>query len=89
IAHELCHIIEERKLGTRRSLADKLAYKISTRYKTLDERNTDIQVVLRGYGAELLEFMTFAEQKGFDFYEEDGLAVRELKVLLKEVSQND
>lgn len=83
MAHELAHILIDLKIGKRKSLNDKLAYRISKRYKTLDERNTDLEVILRGFGSELCEFLIYCEKEGYDHYKEDGLSLRELKILLK------
>jgi hypothetical protein len=82
IVHELAHILTDIKIGKNQSIKDRLAYKISTRYKTLDERNTDLEVILRGYGKELFEFLIYSEKTGYDHYKEDGLSIRELKILL-------
>lgn len=83
IAHELCHILEDIKLGKEKSLRSRIAYKISRRYKTLDERNTDLQVIIRGYGKELLEFMKFSIENGYDYYKEDGLSAMEIEAIIK------
>jgi hypothetical protein len=60
-----------------------LAYRISKRYKTLDERNTDLEVILRGFGKDLLVFLEFSEKEGYPHYKEDGLSIRELKILIQ------
>ena len=48
----------------------------------MDERNIDLQVILRGYGPQLLSFLRYSEEKGFPHYKEDGLSIRELSLLL-------
>ncbi len=83
LAHELSHILTDMFLEKKLRLRDKLAYRISKRYKTLDERNTDLQVILRGFANELLSFLEYAENKGFPHYQEDGLSIREVDVLLE------
>lgn len=83
LVHKLCHILTDTQLGKRKSMADRLAYKISKRYKTLDERNTDLQVIIRGYGKQLLSFMEYSAKEGYDFYQEDGLSILEIKNILK------
>lgn len=84
IAHELSHMVDALKLGKKLARKDKIAYKISKRYRTLDERNTDLQVIIRGYGAELLEFMHYSQKNGFQYYEEDGLSIREIQAILNQ-----
>ncbi len=81
LAHELSHILTDKFLDGKLQLRDRLAYRISKRYKTLDERNTDLQVILRGFAYELLIFLEYTENKGFPHYKEDGLSIREVKVL--------
>jgi hypothetical protein len=72
------------KRSSRRVVSrDILAYRMSKRYKTLDERNTDLEVLLRGYGEDLLAFLEYSEKEGYPHYKEDGLSIRELKILLK------
>lgn len=81
LAHELCHILTSIELSRGKSITDIILYRISIRYKTLDERNTDLQAIIRGYGKELLEFMNHSEKEGYDYYKEDGLSVMEIKAL--------
>ena len=81
-AHELAHILTDKRQSQVLKLIDSLAYKISKRYKTLDERNTDLQVIIRGYGPQLLAFLEYSEEKGFPHYKEDGLSIREVKAIL-------
>jgi len=81
-AHEFSHIISDKSLVKKLISRDKLAYNISPRYKTLDERNTDIEVLLRGFGNELLSFLEYSEKNEYPHYKEDGLSIREVKTLL-------
>ena len=81
-AHELSHILIDKEQGRTLTLKDRLAYKISKRYKTLDERNTDLNVIIRKYGNQLLAFLKYSEKKGFPHYKEDGLSIREVKSVL-------
>ena len=85
-AHELSHILTDKEQGKALSLRDGLAYRISKRYKTLDERNTDLQVIIRGYGPQLLAFLEYSEKEGFPHYKEDGLSTREVKSILSLMS---
>ena len=84
IAHECAHIVVDMSKGRKALSGDALAYRISSRYKTLDERNTDLEVILRGFGQELLHFLRYSEQLGLDHYREDGLSIREIEILLGE-----
>lgn len=83
VAHDLAHCVVAKYLSFKESLGDKIAYRISPRYKVLDERNTDLMVLIRGYGRQLLAFMKYSEEKGFPYYREDGLSVQELTILLE------
>lgn len=82
VAHELAHIVAQKQMGRRLSIRDKIAYRVSKRYKTLDERNTDLDVILRGYASELFDFLNFAKESGLDHWKEDGLSIREVERLL-------
>lgn len=82
IAHELAHIVRELHFSQNTKFWDKLLYRYFRNYRTLDERNTDLEAVLRGFAPELLAFMEESEKHDLDFYEEDGLSIRELKTLL-------
>ena len=81
-AHEFSHMLVDKSLTKRWTSMDSLAYIISKRYKTLDERNTDLEVILRGFGKELLNFLEYSEKEGYPHYKEDGLSIREVKILL-------
>jgi len=83
IAHELSHIIRKPK-GVFNIWIEKLLYKMSSRYRELDERNTDLITILRGYGNELLKFLKYCEQD-YSRYEEDGLSQIEIKALLENI----
>jgi len=81
IAHELSHICKKPR-GAANVWLDKMLYKFSWQYRMMDERDTDLHVILRGYGKELLKFMQYSERL-YSRYEEDGLSQIELKVLLE------
>jgi hypothetical protein len=83
IAHELSHILTDKNLKGRSVSMDGFAYRLSKRYKTLDERNTDLEVILRGFGKDLLAFLEYSEKEGYPYYKEDGLSIREVKILLE------
>jgi len=82
LAHELSHILTDKKEDKNLTLREKLAYKFSATYRTLDERNTDLLVIIRGYGNQLLAFLKYAQENGFPHYKEDGLSIREIETLL-------
>ena len=82
-AHEFSHILLEKTAHERVISRDILAYRLSKRYKTLDERNTDLEVILRGFGKDLLVFLEFSEKEGYPHYKEDGLSIREVKILIE------
>jgi hypothetical protein len=81
IAHECGHIVTDQSMGRRLFSGDVFAYRLSKRYKTLDERNTDLEIILRGFGKELLRFLKHSQELRLDHYREDGLAIRELEML--------
>ena len=82
LAHEFSHILTDKSSGKRLMSRDRFAYGISSRYKTLDERNTDLEVILRGFGKELLNFLEYSETNGYPYYKDDGLSIREVKKIL-------
>ena len=81
IAHECAHIIFEKTKANKALSIDMFAYRVSSRYRILDERNTDLEVILRGFGNELLLFLQHSVQLGLDHYREDGLSIREIEIL--------
>jgi len=82
-AHELSHMLVDKNCKNHTISRDRFAYKISKRYKTLDERNTDLEVILRGFGKDLLVFLEYSEKEGYPHYKEDGLSIREVKILIE------
>ena len=87
LAHELSHAVLDYKTRVRFTLLERLydwvAYAISERYRTLDERNTDLEIIKRGYGKQLLALLEYSENVlGIDYSPEKGLSPREVKVLL-------
>ncbi|MBI4170961.1 MAG: hypothetical protein HY514_04650 [Candidatus Aenigmarchaeota archaeon] len=82
LAHELCHIATEKFLGKKQRKQDVKLNKKSKRYRTLDERDTDLRVILRGYGRQLLALLQYAERKGDTYHKDDGLSAREVEKLL-------
>lgn len=82
MAHELAHIADSASLSRFGNFEDGLLHRVSSRYRILDERNVDLQAILRGFGPALLEFLEYAKRAGFPRYEDDGLSIKEVRVLL-------
>jgi hypothetical protein len=82
IAHECGHIVFEKSKVNKTFSIDMFAYRLSSRYRILDERNTDLEVILRGFGNELLLFLQHSVHLGLDHYREDGLSIREIEILI-------
>ncbi|HEY7337087.1 MAG TPA: hypothetical protein VH639_19495 [Bryobacteraceae bacterium] len=78
IAHELCHIDSDLKLGRYpRELAwDR--YSESYWYRMREERATEWRVIELGYGKHLLEFIRFARRLGYTFARQHGLFYAEI-----------
>ena len=81
-AHEFSHILTDIEAARSFRRRDRWARRISKRYKTLDERNTDLHAIIRGFGPQLLAFLEYSHEKGLDHYKEDGLSIREVKAIL-------
>jgi hypothetical protein len=82
IAHECAHIVFDKRRANRTFSLDLFAYRVSSQYRILDERNTDLEVILRGFGRELEQFLKHSVKLGLDHYREDGLSMREIEILL-------
>jgi hypothetical protein len=78
IAHELSHILRDSRLGPyQRKLAfDR--YARSASFRTRDERATELRQIERGYGPQLLAFLSYARTLGFRFTREHGLLRAEI-----------
>ncbi len=83
VAQRFAHIVWERKFSRLEEIADDLLYNNSKRYRTLDERNADFEVILRGFGSDLLEYLYHLKSRRIERAEEDGLSIGELRKLLK------
>lgn len=86
IAHELSHILIDRS-QKEKSILDRIAYSISPNYRVLDERNTDLLTIIRGFGPQLLSFLKYSEKEGYPHYKEDGLSIREMEQILSSSSK--
>ena len=78
IAHELCHIEAELKLGRyQRELAWN-RYSESYWYRMREERATEWRVIELGYGRHLLKLIHFAHRLGYRFARQHGLLYAEI-----------
>jgi hypothetical protein len=78
IAHELCHIDADMKMGRyQRELAWE-RYMRSRWYRMREEWSTDKRVIALGYGPQLLAFVCFAQRLGSRFTREYGLRYAEI-----------
>ena len=78
IAHELCHIDADLRLGIYpRELAWN-RYSASRWYRMRNERATEQQAIALGYGRHLLELIRFAHRLGYTFAREHGLFYAEI-----------
>jgi hypothetical protein len=78
IAHELCHIDADLRLGQyQRELAWQ-RYAASRWWRMREERATEVRVIELGYGPHLLAFVRFARRLGYSFTMEHGLLYPEI-----------
>ena len=77
LVHELCHIVRDRYTGW----FDDFLYNHYQPFRIMDERTTDLCVILRGYGPELLAFERYAVKDDPD-RKTDGLSLLELEILV-------
>ncbi|HEY7391066.1 MAG TPA: hypothetical protein VH640_21290 [Bryobacteraceae bacterium] len=78
IAHELCHIDADLKLGWYQRRLAWNRYSESYWYRMREERATEWRVVELGYGLQLLNFIRFAHRLGYTFAREHGLFYAEI-----------
>ena len=82
IAHDLVHILSDKEQDKSASTLDFYLYGNWERYRILDERNTDLGTIIRGYGEELLLLMKYTENNGHPYIKDDGLSIREIEIIL-------
>lgn len=85
IAHELAHIsrdVKKAKVSGGMSYEDHM-YRRSRIKRMRDERGTDIMVVRRGFGPELIEFLKYYGRKNGGGHPEGGLDTDEVKLIMK------
>ncbi len=84
LAHGLTHIEEDITFDPESALFDERMYNESEQYRVLSERNTDINIIIKGLGNELLAFLEWAEPRRTIPYESDmGLSSVELKMIIR------
>lgn len=83
MAHELCHFSRELSLTKEFSVYDGEMYEKYLKYRIEDERNTDKEVIKRGYGEHLLALAEYNQNiLKRPYVEESGLSIIEIKSLL-------
>ena len=83
IAHELAHIVHDSRLGRRQRELALARYARSAAYRMRDERSTDMRQIERGYGPELLAFLSFARTLRIRFTRAHGLVLSEISARLR------
>jgi len=87
IAHELSHIVVDSRLGPRQRDLAFQRYALSAAYRIRDERETDLRQIRRGYGRQLLAFLSYGKTLGFRFTREHGLLRAEIGSRLRMYAQ--
>jgi hypothetical protein len=87
IAGELGQIVAGRKKRLDSNWASHLVnlvgLKVSKRLRELERKNSDLEVVMRGYGRQLLALIKYVEDETeFRYDSENGLSRREVEALL-------
>ena len=84
LAHELVHISLDKGMNFIVRFFDGLLYQLCSWYETYDERKTDLLVIKRGYGEQLLAFSKFANEEYEEYTAEDGLTAEEIEKILRD-----
>ena len=79
-SHELSHVLKDRKLNKSAWRKYKRLYKTRL-YRELKEKDTDLDVIIRGHGEDLLSYKMFEVSTG---HEVTGLSVYETKKLIRQ-----
>ena len=79
IAHALARVVEEMSMSKKEEVLDRALYIISRKYRILEERNTDLSVITRGFGKELLDLDEYLEKRGYDFGSDSGISTYEMR----------
>lgn len=80
VSHEISHVINDESLNKSAQRKDKILYRFRL-YQELKERETDLDVILRGHGEDLLSYKMFEVSKGYNV---TGLAINETKKLIRQ-----
>jgi hypothetical protein len=78
-AHELSHILRDSRMRPAQRLVAFVRYNSSALYRTRDERQTDLEVIRRGCGGQLLAFMLYAQARGYEWQRNEGLTIPEVR----------
>lgn len=78
LAHELCHIEADMRLGRVQKRLAWERYLRSERFEMREERAVERRVIELGWGAELLAFVRYARRLGCQFGRENGLLYGEI-----------
>jgi hypothetical protein len=78
VAHELSHIVHDSRPGPSQRERGLRRYARSAAYRMRDERETDLRLIERGYGRQLLAFLSYAGRLGFRFTRQHGLIRAEI-----------
>lgn len=79
LAHELCHAEFAISTPMIRDLIRSIAQNFSGRARTTDERATDLCVISKGYGSDLMAFQKYHDKVYEAYGPEDGLTLDEIK----------
>lgn len=82
LAHELAHIVRDRKLSRVARVKDRIRYATSQRYQDKDEEKTTKEAIRRGCGPAVLRFAEY-EQKYYE-WDDDPMTPKRIRALIKE-----
>ncbi len=85
LAHELAHISKDKELRKTLSKKNYSFLKKSKIYGIFDERDTDLEIIIRRYGPQFLDLLEYYGEyyKKKDIYiKEGGLSINEVKAIL-------
>lgn len=81
MAHELCHIDADVRLGPFQRYLAWNRYFQSRYCRIREERAVELKAIESGYGPQLLAFVQFAHRAGFRFTREHGLLYPEIRAM--------
>lgn len=80
--HEMSHMSEDIRFGKRKSNYIDNIYRTYSSFRTYRERDTDLDVILRGFGKYLLACEKHLIKLGREHTKESGLTTEEIKTLV-------